>query len=93
MLKEEPDWTALPADTPPPIRRLLRRCLEKDRRRRLADAADARLEIDEALAASGEPGIVNVRAPHHVAARVAVGTGRRARSRARDQRRGGHRTA
>src|SRR6185503_7678321 len=31
------------------IRRLLRRCLEKDRRRRLADAADARLEIDDAL--------------------------------------------
>jgi len=34
-----------------PIRRLLRRCLEKDRQRRLADAADARLEIDDALAA------------------------------------------
>ena len=35
--------------TPPPIRRLLRRCLEKDRKRRLADMADARLEIDDAL--------------------------------------------
>ncbi len=49
VLKGEPDWTALPAGTPPPIRRLLRRCLEKDRKRRLPDAADARLEIDEAL--------------------------------------------
>ncbi len=41
----------LPPATPPAIRRLLRRCLEKDRRRRLSDVADARLEIDEALTA------------------------------------------
>jgi Tol biopolymer transport system component len=50
VLMTEPDWTALPANTPASIRRLLRRCLEKDRKRRLADAADARLEIDDALA-------------------------------------------
>src|SRR5713226_579333 len=37
VLKSEPDWTRLPVDTPPPIRKLLRRCLEKDRKRRLAD--------------------------------------------------------
>ena len=49
VLKSEPDWTALPADTPPTIRRLLRRCLEKDRKRRLTDAGAARLEIDDAL--------------------------------------------
>jgi serine/threonine-protein kinase len=51
VLKSEPDWQALPPTTAPAIRRLLHRCLEKDRKRRLADAADARLEIDEALAA------------------------------------------
>jgi serine/threonine-protein kinase len=51
ILTREPDWVTLPADTPPPIRRLLRRCLEKDRTRRLDSAADARLEIDEALTA------------------------------------------
>ena len=45
-------WTVLPAATPPPIRRLLRRCLEKDRTRRLADMADARLDIDDALSGS-----------------------------------------
>ncbi len=50
VLKTEPDWTALPTATPPAIRRLLRRCLEKDRKRRLESAADARLEIDEASA-------------------------------------------
>ena len=52
VLTREPDWTALPAETPPVIRRLLRRCLEKDRKRRLDSAADARLEIEEALNAS-----------------------------------------
>ena len=49
VLRGEPDWAALPAPTPPAIRRLLRRSLERDRRRRLPDIADARLEIDEAL--------------------------------------------
>ena len=49
VIEREPDLTALPANTPAAIRRLLRRCLEKDRKRRLADAADARLEIDDAL--------------------------------------------
>ena len=49
VLTREPEWTTLPPGTPPPIRKLLRRCLEKDRKRRLADAADARLEIDDAL--------------------------------------------
>ncbi len=51
VLTREPDWTTLPPNTPAPIRRLLRRCLEKDRKRRLADAADARLDIQDALTA------------------------------------------
>ncbi|MBA3884706.1 MAG: serine/threonine-protein kinase [Acidobacteria bacterium] len=49
VLTREPDLTTLPPGTPPGIRRLLRRCLEKDRRRRLADAGEARAQIDEAL--------------------------------------------
>ncbi len=52
VLRAEPDWSALPPDTPAPIRRLLRRCLDKDRKRRLDSAADARLEIDDALTAT-----------------------------------------
>ena len=51
VLTKDPDWTALPANTPAPIRKLLRRCLEKDRKKRLSDAAVARLEIDDALTA------------------------------------------
>ena len=52
VLKAEPDWATLPACTPLSIRKLLRRCLEKDRKRRLTDAGAARLEIDDALTAS-----------------------------------------
>jgi serine/threonine protein kinase len=51
-LTTEPDWTTLPAETPGPIRTLLRRCLEKDRTRRLDSATAARLEIDDALTTS-----------------------------------------
>ena len=52
VLKVEPDWSRLPADTPPAIRRLLRRCLTKDRRQRLQAIGDARLDIEEAQRAS-----------------------------------------
>ena len=48
VIKSEPNWAALPATIPAPTRRLLARCLEKDRKRRLADVADARLELDDA---------------------------------------------
>jgi len=61
VLTTEPDWTTLPAETPAPIRRLLRRCLEKDRKRRLESAADARLDIDDALAAPPTGGRVVTR--------------------------------
>ena len=47
VVKNEPDWTALPAATPPRIRRLLVRCLQKDPRARLRDIGDARLEITD----------------------------------------------
>ena len=49
IVEREPDWEALPKGTPPPIHRLLRRCLRKDAQQRLHDIADARLEIDQAL--------------------------------------------
>jgi len=55
VMRGEPDWTALPGNTPPELRTLLRRCLEKDRGRRLADIADARLEIDDLLAGRSQP--------------------------------------
>jgi Tol biopolymer transport system component len=49
VVRAQPDWDSLPTGTPPAIRRLLRRSLEKDRKQRLPDIGVARLEIDEAL--------------------------------------------
>src|SRR5439155_2339822 len=51
ILQTEPDWKALPAITPPAVRRLLERCLRKDARERLRDIGDARIEMDEMLSA------------------------------------------
>jgi Tol biopolymer transport system component len=51
VIEREPDWRAVPETTPEVVRRLLERCLRKDVRRRLRDIADARLEIDDAIAA------------------------------------------
>jgi WD40 repeat protein len=48
ILKGDVSWNALPAATPESVRRLLRRCLERDRTRRLQSAADARIEIEDA---------------------------------------------
>ncbi len=73
VMRGEPDWAALPAETPPQVRTLLRRCLEKDRARRLADIADARLEIEDLMAGRLEP----VRSP------AGIGASPRAESRPR----------
>jgi len=51
VLGREPDWNALPPATPPVLRRLLQRCLVKDPRRRLRDIGDARVELEDTLAA------------------------------------------
>ena len=47
VVTRDPDWTALPAETPIPVRRLLRRCLEKDVKKRLRDAGDASLLLED----------------------------------------------
>ena len=51
VLKTEPNWNALPPDAPLALQKLLHRCLEKDRTKRLRDIGDGRLEIDEAVSA------------------------------------------
>ena len=55
ILQREPDWSALPAETPGRVRDLLRRCLEKDVRRRQRDMGDVRLEIEDILSARSSP--------------------------------------
>jgi WD40 repeat protein/predicted Ser/Thr protein kinase len=54
ILTGEPDWAALPPNTPPNIAVLLRRCLQKHPRNRLHDIADARLEIEAPAAPAAE---------------------------------------
>jgi hypothetical protein len=72
VITQPPDWTLLPAATPAAVRRLLRRCLEKDPRNRLQSAGDARLEIDEILSgvAAGEAPLAVVPAERNSWARL-----------------------
>src|ERR1700739_251161 len=56
VVRADPDWQALPPATPVKIRDLLRRCLQKDKSLRMRDAGDARIEIQEVLAAPKDSG-------------------------------------
>jgi len=47
VLRSETDFDALPADTSPAIRRLLRRCLQRDPARRLHDFGDVLIELED----------------------------------------------
>ncbi len=79
ILSREPDWLALPAETPESVRRLLRRSLEKDPKRRVHHIADARIELEETLpqpSASGHLMSTDLSAP-------IVTNGARARARVR----------
>ncbi len=49
VIAQDADWSALPADVPANVRRMMQRCLQKDPHRRLHDIGDARLEIEDAL--------------------------------------------
>jgi serine/threonine protein kinase len=53
VLSEEPDWNALPVEVPRSIRALIRRCLEKDCRKRVADIAAAVFALDEPASHAG----------------------------------------
>ncbi len=49
VIRAEPDWSALPAMTPAPIRKLLKRCLQKEAKQRLQAIGEARIAIEETL--------------------------------------------
>jgi eukaryotic-like serine/threonine-protein kinase len=66
-LEKEPDWNALPDDTPPGIRRLLARTLQKDPHDRLRDIADALPDLDDMGAAQSVGGARTTRIPWAVA--------------------------
>ncbi|MDX2473722.1 MAG: protein kinase [Candidatus Krumholzibacteria bacterium] len=49
VLRSDPEWNALPTDLPPSLRRLLQRCLQRDKRQRMHHIADARIVLEEIL--------------------------------------------
>ena len=55
VLRDEPDWKALPASTPASVHRLLRRSLTKKPAERLAHIRDARLELDDTTSEPSTP--------------------------------------
>jgi serine/threonine protein kinase len=55
VIKEEPDWSRIPAATPKRVRVLLQRCLHKDARQRLRDIGEARISLDEVLSGAPDP--------------------------------------
>ncbi|MCH8219633.1 MAG: serine/threonine protein kinase, partial [Planctomycetes bacterium] len=74
IIKGEPEWTLLPEDTPPTIHLLLRKCLNKDRKRRLQYIADARVDLEQAL---GDPTSSIIRLSDRVLQETAKPTGSR----------------
>src|SRR5262249_23860462 len=63
IIEHEPDWHELPAATPQSARQLLRRCLTKDPKDRLRDAADARFVVEDILTDAGGEPVAAVSAP------------------------------
>ncbi|HET9384742.1 MAG TPA: protein kinase [Gemmatimonadales bacterium] len=65
VLHGEPDWAALPATVPAAVRTLIRRCLEKDNRQRIADISVAQFVLDDpaGVASAGAPGSSTAIAP------------------------------
>ena len=56
VLKEEPDWSHLPAATPPQVRSLLHRCLKKEAKQRLQAIGDARIVLEEVCSGAPQDG-------------------------------------
>ncbi len=50
VLKTSPNWSKLPDDVPPALSRLMKRCFERDPRRRLRDIGEARVRLEGMIA-------------------------------------------
>ena len=70
VLTRNPDWSLLPATTPPALRRLLERCLDRDPRTRLRDIGEARVALASPMAS--EPAKAPVRSGSSVAQVLAI---------------------
>jgi len=77
VIRKDVDLALLPEGTPPALRRLVRRCLERNPRNRLHSIADARIVIDEVLSGrdaepAGAPALEAPPAPRRVRALAAA---------------------
>jgi tRNA A-37 threonylcarbamoyl transferase component Bud32/dipeptidyl aminopeptidase/acylaminoacyl peptidase len=72
VVTREPDLEALPASTPPAVRQLLKRCLEKDPRRRLRDIGEARVLLEAPAAEACPPAAPTRRFPVWAATAIGV---------------------
>ena len=57
VVSQDVDWAALHASTPPAVRRLIARCLDRDVKQRLRDIGEARIALDARVIADAETGI------------------------------------
>jgi len=74
-MQRQPDWDRLPASVPLGVRRVLRRCLQRDPRQRLHHVADARIELEEAIDdPEGTAAALRAAANHRQARRFGVST-------------------
>jgi Tol biopolymer transport system component len=60
IMRAEPDWSLLPVSTPPHIRALLKRCLQKEPKQRLRDIGDARITVEEVLSGAPEGTVAGI---------------------------------
>jgi serine/threonine-protein kinase len=74
VIRGEPDWTALPPNTPEQIRLLLKRCLEKDRKARISDIGTARFLMTETIAPASPVSVSSQPAQADRRRSVAIGT-------------------
>ena len=81
VVRAEPTWEALPADVPAAIRLLLRRCLEKDPRKRIGEFSTVLFVMREAELRAGHR--IESRGRRHIRATTVVATCRRVRARVR----------
>jgi Tol biopolymer transport system component/tRNA A-37 threonylcarbamoyl transferase component Bud32 len=68
VLRKDPDWELLPTGTPTSIKKMLKRCLTRDPRKRLQDAGDARVELESAIEEPEEEAALAASAPGETAA-------------------------
>ncbi|MGH9408316.1 MAG: protein kinase domain-containing protein [Vicinamibacterales bacterium] len=73
VLRDTPDWSALPQSVTPRLRRLIERCLERDIRQRLRDIGEARIELSKIESGAPDTASIRIVTPTEVPRRRGLG--------------------